>query len=93
MKRINPNDVVPMHCTGWKAMNEFAREMPGKFILNTVGTMCTCFKREKKFDETAGGLLPPCIHTFIVRSSVATMRFLNSFSNRGASSSRLSTVG
>ncbi|MCK9579761.1 MAG: MBL fold metallo-hydrolase [Methanoregula sp.] len=39
MKRINPDYVVPMHCTGWDAMHRFEREMPGKFILNTVGTM------------------------------------------------------
>ncbi|MDO9326589.1 MAG: MBL fold metallo-hydrolase [Methanoregula sp.] len=38
MKRINPDYVVPMHCTGWDAMHRFEREMPGKFILNTVGT-------------------------------------------------------
>ncbi|KKH96321.1 dihydropteroate synthase [Methanosarcina sp. 1.H.T.1A.1] len=38
MKRINPDYVVPMHCTGWKAINRFAEEMPGKFLLNTVGT-------------------------------------------------------
>ncbi|MGA2122055.1 MAG: MBL fold metallo-hydrolase [Methanoregula sp.] len=39
MKRIDPAYVVPMHCTGWKAINRFAEEMPGRFILNTVGTM------------------------------------------------------
>lgn len=38
MLRINPDYVVPMHCTGWDAMNRFAGAMPGKFILNTVGT-------------------------------------------------------
>lgn len=38
MKRINPDYIVPMHCTGWDAMHRFEREMPGKFILNTVGT-------------------------------------------------------
>jgi len=38
MKQINPVYVVPMHCTGWSAINRFSREMPGKFILNTVGT-------------------------------------------------------
>ncbi len=38
MKKFNPNIVVPMHCTGWKAINQFAREMPGQFVLNTVGT-------------------------------------------------------
>ncbi|WP_321508094.1 MBL fold metallo-hydrolase [uncultured Methanoregula sp.] len=38
MKRINPDYVVPMHCTGWDAINRFADAMPGKFILNTVGT-------------------------------------------------------
>jgi len=38
MKRINPNYIIPMHCTGWKAITQFAKEMPGSFILNTVGT-------------------------------------------------------
>lgn len=38
MKRIDPDYILPMHCTGWNAINGFAREMPGKFILNTVGT-------------------------------------------------------
>jgi 7,8-dihydropterin-6-yl-methyl-4-(beta-D-ribofuranosyl)aminobenzene 5'-phosphate synthase len=38
MKRIGPDYIVPMHCTGWKAINRFAEEMPAQFILNTVGT-------------------------------------------------------
>lgn len=38
MKRIGPDYVVPMHCTGWKAINQFAEEMPEQFLLNTVGT-------------------------------------------------------
>lgn len=38
MKRINPDYIVPLHCTGWNAINRFAQEMPGQFILNTVGT-------------------------------------------------------
>lgn len=38
MKQIDPDYIVPMHCTGWKAINRFAEEMPGRFILNTVGT-------------------------------------------------------
>lgn len=38
MKAINPQYVVPMHCTGWKAINRFAREMQEQFILNSVGT-------------------------------------------------------
>ena len=38
MKKIAPDFVVPMHCTGWKAINQFAREMPEQFLLNTVGT-------------------------------------------------------
>ncbi len=38
MKRINPEYVVPMHCTGWNAINRFFKEMPGRCILNTVGT-------------------------------------------------------
>jgi 7,8-dihydropterin-6-yl-methyl-4-(beta-D-ribofuranosyl)aminobenzene 5'-phosphate synthase len=38
MKKIGPDYVVPMHCTGWKAINQFAKEMPGQFLLNSVGT-------------------------------------------------------
>jgi 7,8-dihydropterin-6-yl-methyl-4-(beta-D-ribofuranosyl)aminobenzene 5'-phosphate synthase len=38
MQRISPDYVLPMHCTGWDAINRFAVEMPGRFILNTVGT-------------------------------------------------------
>jgi 7,8-dihydropterin-6-yl-methyl-4-(beta-D-ribofuranosyl)aminobenzene 5'-phosphate synthase len=38
MKRIDPDYIIPMHCTGWKAINQFAQEMPEQFILNTVGT-------------------------------------------------------
>jgi 7,8-dihydropterin-6-yl-methyl-4-(beta-D-ribofuranosyl)aminobenzene 5'-phosphate synthase len=38
MKRIGPDYVVPMHCTGWKAINQFASEMPEQFVLNSVGT-------------------------------------------------------
>jgi 7,8-dihydropterin-6-yl-methyl-4-(beta-D-ribofuranosyl)aminobenzene 5'-phosphate synthase len=38
MKNIDPDFVVPMHCTGWSAVNRFSEEMPEKFLLNTVGT-------------------------------------------------------
>jgi 7,8-dihydropterin-6-yl-methyl-4-(beta-D-ribofuranosyl)aminobenzene 5'-phosphate synthase len=38
MKKICPDIVVPMHCTGLKAINQFAGDMPDQFILNAVGT-------------------------------------------------------
>jgi 7,8-dihydropterin-6-yl-methyl-4-(beta-D-ribofuranosyl)aminobenzene 5'-phosphate synthase len=38
MKRIDPDYIVPMHCTGFEAITAFAREMPEQFILNTAGT-------------------------------------------------------
>jgi 7,8-dihydropterin-6-yl-methyl-4-(beta-D-ribofuranosyl)aminobenzene 5'-phosphate synthase len=38
MKKIDPDYVVPMHCTGWNAINQFAKEMSGQFVLNSVGT-------------------------------------------------------
>jgi 7,8-dihydropterin-6-yl-methyl-4-(beta-D-ribofuranosyl)aminobenzene 5'-phosphate synthase len=38
MKKIGPDYVMPMHCTGWNAINRFAEEMPKQFILTTVGT-------------------------------------------------------
>jgi len=38
IKKINPQYIVPTHCTGFEAITAFAREMPEQFILNTVGT-------------------------------------------------------
>jgi 7,8-dihydropterin-6-yl-methyl-4-(beta-D-ribofuranosyl)aminobenzene 5'-phosphate synthase len=37
MKKIGPNFVIPMHCTGWKAITRFAQEMPEQFLLSDVG--------------------------------------------------------
>ena len=38
MKKINPDYLVPMHCTGWDAINQFKEEMPDNVVINTVGT-------------------------------------------------------
>ena len=38
MRKMDPDFVVPTHCTGWKAINQFAEAMPDQFLLNTVGT-------------------------------------------------------
>ncbi len=38
IKAIQPDYVVPAHCTGFEAIAAFAREMPDQFILNTAGT-------------------------------------------------------
>jgi len=38
MKKINPDYIVPIHCTGWSTINRFRAAIPGKCILNTVGT-------------------------------------------------------
>lgn len=38
MKKIDPDFIIPMHCTGWNAINGFAQEMPDNFMLNSVGT-------------------------------------------------------
>ena len=38
MKKVDPDYIVPMHCTGWNAINQFAKEMPDQFILNSVGS-------------------------------------------------------
>lgn len=38
MKRINPDYIIPMHCTGWDAINRFFSALPKACILNTVGT-------------------------------------------------------
>ncbi len=38
LKEINPQLVVPAHCTGWKAVHAIARELPQAFVQNSVGT-------------------------------------------------------
>jgi 7,8-dihydropterin-6-yl-methyl-4-(beta-D-ribofuranosyl)aminobenzene 5'-phosphate synthase len=41
LKKINPQVLVPMHCTGWKAIQRFSEEFPASFILNSVGSKFT----------------------------------------------------
>jgi 7,8-dihydropterin-6-yl-methyl-4-(beta-D-ribofuranosyl)aminobenzene 5'-phosphate synthase len=38
IKAINPQYIVPTHCTGFDAVEAFSRAMPNQFIINTVGT-------------------------------------------------------
>ncbi|KIZ47526.1 MULTISPECIES: MBL fold metallo-hydrolase [Rhodopseudomonas] len=38
MRLLEPDYIVPMHCTGWRAINSLSEAMPGQFILNSVGT-------------------------------------------------------
>jgi 7,8-dihydropterin-6-yl-methyl-4-(beta-D-ribofuranosyl)aminobenzene 5'-phosphate synthase len=38
LKDLAPAVVVPMHCTGRKAMELLAREFPSSFVLNSVGS-------------------------------------------------------
>ncbi len=38
MKRLAPDYIAPMHCTGWEAIKGFSEQMPEQFILNSVGT-------------------------------------------------------
>jgi 7,8-dihydropterin-6-yl-methyl-4-(beta-D-ribofuranosyl)aminobenzene 5'-phosphate synthase len=37
-KKVDPELLVPMHCTGWKAIQRFSDEFPSTFELNSVGT-------------------------------------------------------
>jgi 7,8-dihydropterin-6-yl-methyl-4-(beta-D-ribofuranosyl)aminobenzene 5'-phosphate synthase len=41
LKKINPDYVIPCHCTGRNAIMEFEKVMPDKFILNMAGTRVT----------------------------------------------------
>ncbi len=38
MRKINPEVIVPCHCTGWKATQEFEKVFPEAFVLNASGT-------------------------------------------------------
>ncbi len=41
LKKLNPDYVIPMHCTGRKAIMAMEKQMPDKFILNMAGTRLT----------------------------------------------------
>jgi len=41
LKKIRPQFLSPMHCTGWKAIQKMSQEFPDEFILNSVGSMIT----------------------------------------------------
>ena len=41
LKKMAPAVLVPMHCTGWKAIKRFSEEFPSSFILNSVGSKFT----------------------------------------------------
>jgi len=47
LKEINPDYIIPTHCTGRGTVAEIERNMPGKFILNMSGTKLT-FSSEKE---------------------------------------------
>lgn len=40
LKRIDPDYLVPCHCTGWKATNRIIQELPEKFLQPSI---CTTF--------------------------------------------------
>jgi 7,8-dihydropterin-6-yl-methyl-4-(beta-D-ribofuranosyl)aminobenzene 5'-phosphate synthase len=41
LKKMAPEVIVPMHCTGWKAIQQFSREFSSSFVLNSVGSKIT----------------------------------------------------
>ncbi len=41
LQKVHPVYVVPMHCTGRKAIMEMEKQMPDQFILNMAGTKLT----------------------------------------------------
>lgn len=38
LAEMNPQVIVPAHCTGWKAVHALASRFPAAFIQNSVGT-------------------------------------------------------
>ena len=41
LKEINPDYIIPTHCTGRKSILAIENEMPDKFIMNMSGTKMT----------------------------------------------------
>jgi 7,8-dihydropterin-6-yl-methyl-4-(beta-D-ribofuranosyl)aminobenzene 5'-phosphate synthase len=38
IERLDPEMIVPTHCTGFRAISRFAERMPKAFVLGAVGT-------------------------------------------------------
>jgi 7,8-dihydropterin-6-yl-methyl-4-(beta-D-ribofuranosyl)aminobenzene 5'-phosphate synthase len=38
LEQLAPHVIVPAHCTGWRATHAIARDLPGAFIQNSIGT-------------------------------------------------------
>ena len=41
IKALDPDLIVPAHCTGFEAVAAFSREMPDRFLINPAGTRYT----------------------------------------------------
>lgn len=39
LQKIDPDYIVPCHCTGWKAANRIIESMPEKYLQSSVGTI------------------------------------------------------
>lgn len=39
LKQINPELIVPSHCTGWRALYAISEKLPGAFVFNSVGNL------------------------------------------------------
>ena len=41
LKKLDPDVILPMHCTGWKAIQRISEEFPSGFVFNSVGSKMT----------------------------------------------------
>ena len=39
LKKINPELIIPSHCTGWRALTAIAQAFPNAFVCNSVGNI------------------------------------------------------
>ena len=39
IQNVNPEIIIPAHCTGWRAKYKIATQMPKKFVWNSVGNL------------------------------------------------------
>ena len=57
LKRINPQIIIPSHCTGWRAMTAIAKKLPLAFIWNSVGNLYQFNLMKKQFKLNLGELM------------------------------------
>ena len=54
LNEINPELIIPSHCTGWRALTSIAQTFPNAFVCNSVGNLYQLNFNEKPINLERG---------------------------------------